>query len=276
LKILSKLNKYIFVEDLIYKNKFNNITPFYTKKEAIIYLCRLLLNKDENIDLYNDKILYQTLSEILKNYNIKETHYLINDKEYINYLNNERVYTYLNDYISINTFDKEIPVYFSDVLYNPPTNSNYKYPQDQQIVTNILLKQKDIIDLLLTLIVDDIEKYKYFKLNDLEYSFMISYNKMIENRRELIKNRLQSYENDKQREKNQILATQLYMFKKQIPELAAKISHYSCSSPTNFLSMGFKSLVFLPIMGPISIGYMAINCVVSSVTFFTILYIFRK
>lgn len=270
-KILSKLNKYIFIEDLIYENQLNNITPFYTKKEAIIYSCRLLLNNDVTIDLYNDTILYENINNILKNNNISSDNY--SDI----YLDNNKVYKFLDKYINITRFDKNTPVYFSDILYkksriaNRIDDDSYNNSNDfnqLHIETNdILNKQKEIIDKLLYIIENKINN-KIIALNSLEYSFIISYKLMIENRKSIIEKKIG--DNDKK------LAEELYKFKNLIPELGAKISHYGCSSPTNMLSIFIKSLVFLPIAGPISIGYLALNCIISGLTFFTILYIFRN
>ena len=285
--ILSKLNKYININDLIYKNKNHNITPFYTKKEAIIYLTRLLLNNNENINLYEDETLCAEINKILKiTYNK-------------NYLDNDKVYTYLNTYIENTTFDEKTPVYFSDILYKKHRSVDRRIGGNNQLYhesieenenenkgeneNEILFRQKHIIELLLDEIMKEREiikenkTVKEDKAKNVEYSFTISYKKMIENRKQIILNFFKNSPNNEQerQQKNQ-LATQLYKFKQKMPEFATKISHYSCTSPTNFLSFGIPALVFLPITGPIQIGYMAVNCILSAVPFLTIIYIFAK
>jgi len=267
-KILSKLNKYIDVGDLIYTN-FENKSPFYTKKEAIIYFTRLLLKKDENIDLYNDDMLVEKLKSIL-NTTIDEA-----------VLNNNEVYKFLNEYIAKTKFDKTKPVNFNDVLYSEEGRSiseveNVKRIDDTinnndnvfDIVGNnmILSKQKEIINRLHTIIADKIDNQE-LKLDSLEYSFMISYKKMIENRRVKMSEEL----------KNTYFASEVYKFREIILWIGIKSGHYNCSSPTNFLSVFIKQLIFFPIIGHfIGICYLALNCNVSAFIFYTINYIWIK
>jgi hypothetical protein len=253
-KILSKLNKYIFIEDIIYENQLNNITPFYTKKEAIIYLCRLLLNNDVSIDLYDNQILYSNIMDIIKNENNLQDNYLENDK----------VYEYLNKYIQKTKFDKAQPVYFSDILYKFPIDNN----DDLQVkVRNILTTQIYIINKLLDEIENRINR-KELELAKIESSFIISYKLMIENREKIVYDKIF-------KDKDNKLAVELSKFQNLMPELAVKISHYSCSSPTNFLSMFISTLQY-NFLGIIPIGYMALNCIVSSYTYITLNTIFLK
>ena len=269
-RLLSKLNKYIFIEDLIYPNRPHNITPFYTKKETIIYLCRLLINGD--IDLYDDETLKGAISELI----IFETD--------VNYLDNKVVYDYLNFYIKNNDFEKNQVVYFSDILYKTKFNATriddgIKANRiDDEINTNtnkgnieevskILNLQKDIIEMLLEKIIDE-----KIDINGVEYSFVDSYKKMVENRKKITRELLDPSKIDPS--KIQELASQLFTFKSLIPELATKISHYNCTSPINWISGAFKSLILFH-LGPLYISLMTMNCYISAVTFFTVLYIFK-
>lgn len=258
-RLLSKLNKYIFIEDLIYPNRPHNITPFYTKKETIIYLCRLLINRD--IDLYDDDTLKGAISELI----IFETD--------VNYLDNKVVYDYLNFYIKNNDFEKNQAVYFSDILYKTNFNANRIDDENNsnkgniEEVSKILNLQKDIIEMLLEKIIDE-----KIDINGVEYSFVDSYKKMVENRKKITRELLDPSKIEPS--KIQELATQLFTFKSLIPELATKISHYNCTSPINWISGAFKSLILFH-LGPLYISLMTMNCYISAVTFFTVLYIFK-
>ena len=251
-KILSKLNKYIYVSDLIYTHDENK-SPFYTKKETIIYFTRLLLNNDEQIDLYNDDTLVEKLESILNTTIEKEV------------LNNDTVYKFLNEYIAKTKFDKTKPVNFNDVLIENE-NVNRIDDTDFQKKNNILSEQKKIISQLHTIIANKIDRQE-LKLDSLEYSFMISYKKMIENRRVKMSEELKN---------NHRLAAEVYKFREIILWIGIKSGHYNCSSPTNFLSMFIKQLIFLPIIGHIiGLCYLALNCNVSGFIFLTINYIWE-
>ena len=296
-QLLSKLNKYIFVEDLIYPNRQHNITPFYTKKEAIIYLLRLLItlyNEDDSIDLYNNETLKEKLEQKINVENIYN----------VDYLDNEIVYDYLNFFIDNTDFNPEDKVYFSDILYKEDIfNKNTKRIEETEYITDanrieegekqelqkfdekynnipiILSLQKNIIDKLLAEILKDINdnntnlniiKNKS-KIDQMENSFVKSYTKMIENRHNVIENKVKEYKD----ESRYTLIEQLHIFYKLIPDMGVKISHYSCSSAINWISTFVKSLILF-YMGGMPVGLMAISCYTSAITFLSIMVIFRK
>ena len=281
-KILSKLNKYIDVGDLIYTH-FENKSPFYTKKEAIIYFTRLLLNNDKDIDLYDDNVLLAKLNQLYIDNKLNDKVKEINRE----FLDNNKAYKFLNDYINNTKFDKTKPVNFNDVLYSKEGRSisevenanriddtiNNNNDNVFDIVGNnmmILSNQKEIINRLHTIIANKIDE-KNLNLDNLEYSFIISYKKMIENRRDIITQKLDIVKDIR-------LATEVYKFRKTIKLIGLKSVHYNCSSPTNFLSMFFSQLTFYTLfnlMGTaVGFCYLALNCIVSGFIFYTINYIF--
>ena len=255
--ILSRLNKYIFIEDLIYVHRPHNITPFYTKKEAIIYLCGLLLNK-EDINLYDDDTVKIVIEKSIE----------FENKNNISYLDNKKVYNYLNTYIDTNTFDKKNPpVYFSDILYRYRENVDDDYNE----ISNILYMQIDIINKLIEKIIEK-KNNNEITVEIIEKSFVNSYKKMIENRKFVVNKLFDNLNGDYS--KILELASQIDTFRNLIIGVGMKITHYNCTAPINLIPMFYKHVVLF-FMGGMAVGPMTFNCYISAVTFFTILYIFR-